>query len=429
MNFGWGSYCNGYYPLDSLRPGGNNFDSLQQMVIGIEPPPASAQFIANNTSVCSGTGILFQDESLTPDTIKSWKWSFPGGTPATSTAQNPFITYNTPGIYDVTLIVTASKGGDTITRSHYIVVQPRNNPLPLSQTFQSGIFPPVGWYLNNPNNWTNSNLSYGSIWQLYNHAGGGGFGNSNACMLFNNYDSAINFYKINEPPPPNPLGGQRQQIYTPSYNFTNVSNDSLYFDVAYSPYNTTFSDTLAIYYSPDCGVSWTLMYLKGGDSLATAPVISVTSGDSNGFIPTPKQWRTDCIKLPSSIYGQPSVMFSFENRSGWGGQLYIDNINIPAGPSSQSVNNIVAKQSSFTLEPNPNNGIFTIQSSVVSPDSYRDQWSVEVYNVLGEKVFSQYSIPTTQYSFDLSALAEGIYLYRILNEKGEFISQGKFIIN
>jgi PKD repeat protein len=45
----------------------------------------------------------------------SWMWSFPGGSPATSTLQNPVITYSTPGIYDVTLTVSNGSGSDTLT--------------------------------------------------------------------------------------------------------------------------------------------------------------------------------------------------------------------------------------------------------------------------------------------------------------------------
>ncbi len=173
MNWGWGGSSNGYYALTGLL---SNYDSLQQACIGIEPPAASAQFIANNTSVCYGSSVYFTDKSLTPTNITSWNWSFPGGTPATSTSQNPLVTYNTPGTYNVTLIVTAPGGGDTITKRNYIVVQPDYNHLPFVQNFESGSFPPSGWYLNNPNDWNTTLQSYGNVWQLYSKSGAGGYG-------------------------------------------------------------------------------------------------------------------------------------------------------------------------------------------------------------------------------------------------------------
>jgi PKD repeat protein len=423
MNWGWGGSPNGYFSLNNLNPYSYDFDSLQQALIGIEPPAASAQFLANHNSVSTGSSVYFTDESLTPTRITSWTWSFPGGTPSTSHSQNPLVTYYTPGIYNVTLVVTAPGGGDTITKANYIAVQPANNPLPLDQTFESSTFPPAGWYLNNPENWNASNDAYGSIWQLYSHPGGGGYGLSNSCMMFYNFNSGYNEYLLNQPPPPNPIGGQNQQIYTPAYSFRGISNDSIYFDVAYAPFNTVYSDTLAVYYSLDCGITWTNIYYKGGADLSTGPAISVTSTDTLGFIPAPNQWRTDVIQLPSALYGQPTVMFSFENRSYWGGQLYIDNINIPTG-TTLAVNKISSPEGSVVLYPNPNNGEFTIQSSVVS-----QQWSVEVYNVLGEKVFTEILRSAQNDNLiDLSAQPSGVYFYRVLKEDGSLAGSGKMII-
>ena len=423
MNWGWGGSPNGYFSLTALNPYSFNFDSLQQALIGIEPPAASAQFIANNNSVSTGSSVYFTDESLTPTHITSWNWSFPGGTPSTSNLQNPLVTYTTPGIYNVTLIVTAPGGGDTITKRNFIAVQPYKNWLPLTQTFENATFPPTGWYLNNPYDWNTSNASYGSIWQRYSHTGAGGYGLSNSCMLFYNFNSGYRDYLLNQPPPPNPIGGQNVQIYSPAYSFIHVTKDSLDFDVAYAPYNTVYSDTLAVYYSLDCGITWTNIYYKGGMDLATTTSNISTTGDTLGFIPTASQWRTENIKLPSVIYGQPSVMFSFENRSYWGGQLYIDNINIPVEGSTLGVNNISSANGNVELYPNPNSGIFTIQLSVVS-----NQSSVEVYNMLGEKVYSQLVINNSQFIIDLSSKPNGVYFYQVLNEDGSLAGSGKMII-
>jgi hypothetical protein len=74
------------------------------------------------------------------------------------------------------------------------------------------------------------------------------------------------------------------------------------------------------------------------------------------------------------------------------------------------------------IYPNPSNGVFTIESSVVS-----HKLLVEIYNVLGEKVFSQYSIPTTQYQIDLSSQPGGMYFYRLLTENGNIVASGKLI--
>jgi hypothetical protein len=46
-------------------------------------------------------------------TPESYSWDFPGGTPSSSTDENPSIQYNTPGDYDVSL--TVDRGGQIIT--------------------------------------------------------------------------------------------------------------------------------------------------------------------------------------------------------------------------------------------------------------------------------------------------------------------------
>lgn len=79
-----------------------------------------ADFGVDSQLVVIGGTAQFTD--LSAFTPTSWSWSFDGGTPAVSTAQNPTVTYNTVGTYSVTLTVTNSVGSDTITRTGYINV-------------------------------------------------------------------------------------------------------------------------------------------------------------------------------------------------------------------------------------------------------------------------------------------------------------------
>lgn len=81
--------------------------------------PPTADFSAP-TTVCSGATATFSDISSCNPT--SWSWSFPGGLPATSTAQNPVISYATPGTYNVTLTATNAFGSDVEVKNAYITV-------------------------------------------------------------------------------------------------------------------------------------------------------------------------------------------------------------------------------------------------------------------------------------------------------------------
>lgn len=80
-----------------------------------------ANFSASATSICTGASINYTD--LSTNTPTSWSWTFTGGTPSTSTVQNPTgIVYAAAGIYSVTLTATNSSGSNTVTKTNYITV-------------------------------------------------------------------------------------------------------------------------------------------------------------------------------------------------------------------------------------------------------------------------------------------------------------------
>ena len=76
-------------------------------------------FEANITTVPTGSGVNFTD--MTKYDPEEWLWLFEGGSPATSTEQNPEnIMYNNSGTYDVTLIASNYLGSDTLVIENYI---------------------------------------------------------------------------------------------------------------------------------------------------------------------------------------------------------------------------------------------------------------------------------------------------------------------
>ena len=82
-----------------------------------------ARFSSNLKKICQGKTVNFYDSSL--NNPNSWLWTFTGGVPSTSSAQNPAnIKYNLPGTYDVRLLATNSNGTDTDIVYGYIKVFP-----------------------------------------------------------------------------------------------------------------------------------------------------------------------------------------------------------------------------------------------------------------------------------------------------------------
>ncbi len=105
-------------------------DQVTITVFNIAPP--TADFTAFPITGSAPLEVSFFDASY--PVIDEWEWDFGDG--ATSFAQNPFHTYDSSGVYTVSLTVTNMFGVDTFTRDDYIVVAaaPLNPPSNLTYT-------------------------------------------------------------------------------------------------------------------------------------------------------------------------------------------------------------------------------------------------------------------------------------------------------
>lgn len=114
-SFEFGGLSDGTYPSTKVH-------LLEKYLefFGVDLPALTANFIGFPTVVYPGESVNFYDFSA--GSVSSWNWSFPGGTPSTSTEKNPVVFYNTPGVYDVQLIVSNGIIPDTLVRQNYIDV-------------------------------------------------------------------------------------------------------------------------------------------------------------------------------------------------------------------------------------------------------------------------------------------------------------------
>lgn len=131
--------------------------------------PITANFTSDLNFVCPGNTVQYTD--LSNNNPTSWTWTFSGGTPGSSTLQNPLVQYNTSGQYDVQLVVTNANGSDTIVYTNYVDV---NSPtatmsgnstiLPNSTTLITVSFtgnPPWSFtYTDGTNSTTVNNITY-----------------------------------------------------------------------------------------------------------------------------------------------------------------------------------------------------------------------------------------------------------------------------
>lgn len=80
--------------------------------------PLIANFFSSATLALPGQVINFTDQSIGNPT--TWFWDFGNGT--TGTVKNPAVTYNSPGLYSVSLTVTNAYQQNTITKTGYIKI-------------------------------------------------------------------------------------------------------------------------------------------------------------------------------------------------------------------------------------------------------------------------------------------------------------------
>jgi len=99
-----------YYKGGKLKNGTNR--SVWEVDF-YETSTPSAQIAADKLIInCMNDTVQFVDHSAISSLNTTWEWSFPGGTPATSSEQNPQVVYSEEGTYDVYLTVTDDYGVD-----------------------------------------------------------------------------------------------------------------------------------------------------------------------------------------------------------------------------------------------------------------------------------------------------------------------------
>jgi PKD repeat protein len=122
------------------------------VVVSVSGAPV-AFFTAENNLGCAPLTMTFSNES---QFAESFLWTFQGGTPATSTQENPTVVFSTPGTFDVSLTVTNSAGSNTYNAPDFVVV----NTVP-TPTFTSTTNFNVVTFTNTSSNATSYSWDFG----------------------------------------------------------------------------------------------------------------------------------------------------------------------------------------------------------------------------------------------------------------------------
>lgn len=336
---------------------------------------------------CVNTPISFSDLSYNVPT--SWSWSFPGSTTPTSDVQNPAVTYDTPGIYDVSLTVTNASGSVTKQETGYITIHPASaikNANGFSESFESIMIPSEEWAITIP-------TGEGNSWEKSTTVG---YTGTSSAKLANLSTSK----------------GHVDELVMPSLDMTTLSSDpKLTFKVAYAQRTSASNDKLQVFASVNCGTSWTSRLSKSGSTLATA---AVNSGD---FAPaSSSEWREETISLLSFVpYNK--VWLKFVLTSDGGNNIYIDDINVS---STVGVENKIASFLNLSVYPNPAHNQAEVSFALAS----KSDVELQLIDVLGREVekVTKGELETGDYKYTVAS-QPGVYMVKLTVGKQVFVKR------
>ena len=378
--------------LNSSVGGRNNVKSASNLALtGADGNTylCKADFSSNKTTVCAGETVQFFDASY--NEVSGWTWTFNGGSPASSTLEDPTVVYNTPGIYEVQLTATDGNNNDTETKTAYIRVLPDGASMPFLETFESFST------LSAIEEWEVIDYGNNAAWELATNAGHTG---TKSAKLPNFGQSSGNVDELISAPVD--LSG-----------VTSQTNMTLTFRYAYRKRSSGNSETLKVYVSSDCGDSWAPRKTLFGDLLGT-DISSSTWTPSSA-----SDWVTVHMTNVTSNYWVDNFRYKFEFESGGGNNLYIDNINIYTGsPSDNLVVGLEEQEElgNVAVYPNPTEGELSVRFDANSGQ----QMNLQIMDVTG-KVVQTKSINansgTNLVVLGTEMLSSGMYFLQIGNSQ------------
>jgi PKD repeat protein len=341
-------------------------------------------YTALPTVGCPGLSVAFTDTSALKPT--AWQWTFPGGTPATSTLPNPTVVYNTPGHYSVTLSVRNAAGTAARTDTGVVFIYGRA-PVATPTASRASVCPgdvvtfsstasycPATYAWNFPGGdpATSAAASPGSI--SYAVAGtytatltvSNAYGRNTYSLpvdvtagrplpFAENFDASLSLptgwtltnpdgqyawavrdttinrqgtrsHVLRAPFAIDPRVGERDVVATPALNLTGASLPTVLFDVAYATFidtdGTVSADSLIVQVADAC--TGAVLGRPYAKGQATLPT---ARGRSGLFVPaSAADWRQERLDL--TPYAGRSVVLRFMGYNNFGNALYIDNVQV-----------------------------------------------------------------------------------------------------
>ena len=352
--------------------------------------PVAQPMVYKRETSCPGDTIQFDDFSMLSHAGAQWSWQFPGGTPATSDLRNPKVVYAQPGVYDVTLTVENPHGSSIKTIEAMIeVFEPVINEVPPLIDFSDTLH----FTVVNPDN--------GITWEPISIT---------ACESEGNLAYYVNNYEYSS-------YGRDELVLPVNLDLSGITEPLLTFRVAYAPYydGNAFIDSFKVLISNNCGRTFRTIFNSGGEELSTT-----STGEGPGNYYEYNKWQPEfCeewreVQLDLSEYTGLYVTIKFLSQSGYGNNIYLDDIFIEGIPVSSS-KEIVPQ--TFSVHPNPSSGQFRIFGNTAGETDL----TITLTSVTGQEIFFK-SVQATgnrlEETISVVDQAAGVYFLRVMGGDG-----------
>ncbi len=260
--------------------------------------------------------------------------------------------------------------------------------IPYSEGFENGIDTTL-WHINNPNN--------GITWDTLTTYGL----DTSTVSLYMDFSLQAGLYEIDE-------------ITSPAIDISSANQYdtiTVSFDLAYQKRSNTFTDSLKIYLSTDCGNTFPyLIYAKDAAELSTFDV------ETPNFLPQSNdQWRREHIHV-TGMEQNDKIRIKFWGWNKKGNNLYIDNLRIDQGVyDNVEVYTVI---SNIKIFPNPARDMVHVNEVKVGS-------MISIYDTMGKNVYSKQTNSSNN-SINTESFNPGIYLISVIS--GDYKYSYKLVI-
>ncbi|MBN8697825.1 MAG: T9SS type A sorting domain-containing protein [Bacteroidetes bacterium] len=390
------SYCNKMFTYgqkarmqaclnDTMANRNNLWQPANLIATGVASSPGTlcgVDFTANKKVVCANSNnqITFTNTSFNGN-FTSVEWTFPGGTPSTSSLAGPTVTYATVGKYDVTLKVKNGVDSLQTTKTDFISVLPSTgNPYPFSEGFES---------LSdlNGNEWFSNSFDQDNDWQITSTTSYSG----SKSVMINNFSNTQS---------------TKDELISPIIDLTGTNNLAITFKYAFAKKDSSNTDQLQLLVSNNCNNTWTSRLNLTGTNLETAPITT------NSFTPSSlSEWKSGYATIPNT-YLNSSFRMKFIYTSKGGNNIFLDDINIQAQVGIEDIDPVIG----LSIFPNPGNE----QVNVLFELNQQKKITINIYNILGELIESttgSYSAGEQKISLSTRNYPNGYYTLNLSCDK------------